>query len=75
MWKNIKNSYKNSKFKISAPKWNDKFELPGGSYSIIDIQDYFEYFIKKRNTLPGCTILTNNCPVKIYKKNWKQNYI
>ena len=42
-WKNIKNSYNNNKFKISAPTWNDKFELPDGSYSILDIQDYFEY--------------------------------
>ena len=42
-WRNIKSSYNNNKFKISAPTWNDKFELPGGSYSISDIQDYFEY--------------------------------
>ena len=38
-WKNIKISYNNNKFKISAPTWNDKFELPGGSYSVSDIQD------------------------------------
>ena len=31
-WKNIKNSYKNNKFKISAPTWNEEFELPNGSY-------------------------------------------
>ena len=42
-WKNIKNSYNNNKFKISAPTWSDKFELPDGSYLISDIQDYFEY--------------------------------
>ena len=47
-WKNIKSSYNNNKFKISAPTWNDKFELPDGSYSVTDIQDYFEYIIKKR---------------------------
>ena len=47
-WKNIKSSYNNNKFKISAPTWNDKFELPDGSYSISDIQDYFEYSLKKR---------------------------
>ena len=40
-WKNIKNSHNNNKFKISAPAWNDKFELPGGLYSVSDIQDYF----------------------------------
>ena len=46
-WKNIKSSYNNNKFKISAPIWNDKFELPDGSYSVSDIQDYFEYILKK----------------------------
>ena len=33
-WKNIKNSYSNSKFKISAPTWKDRFELPDGLYSV-----------------------------------------
>ena len=47
MWKNIKSSYNNNKFKISVPTWNDKFELPDGSYSVSDIQDYFEYILKK----------------------------
>ena len=42
-WKNIKSSYNNNKFKTSAPTGNDKFELPDGSYSVSDIQDYFEY--------------------------------
>ena len=41
--KNIESSYNNNKFKISAPTWNDKFELTNGSYSVIDIQYYFEY--------------------------------
>ena len=40
-WKNIKSAYNNNKFKISAPTWNDEFDLPDGSYSIADIQDYF----------------------------------
>ena len=44
--KNIKSEYKNNKFKISAPTWNDIFDLPDGSYSISDIQDYFEFIIK-----------------------------
>ena len=47
-WKNIKSSYNNNKLRISAPTWNDKFELPDGSYSVLDIQDYFEYILKKR---------------------------
>ena len=46
-WKNIKNLYSNNNFKISAPAWNNKFELPDGSYSILDVQDYFEYIFKK----------------------------
>ena len=45
-WKNIKSEYNNNKFKISAPTWNDTFDLPDGSYSISDIQDYFEFIIK-----------------------------
>ena len=47
-WKNIKFPYKNNNFKISAPAWNDEFNLPDGSYSISDIQDYFEHIIKKK---------------------------
>ena len=43
----IKRSYNNNRFKTSAPTWNDKLELPDGSYSISDIQDYFEYILKK----------------------------
>ena len=42
-WKNIKSEYNNNKFKISAPTWNDTFDLPDGSYSTSDIQDYFEF--------------------------------
>ena len=36
----FKKSYKKNRFKISAPTWYEKFELPDGSYSISDIQDY-----------------------------------
>ena len=46
-WKNIKSSYNNNKFEISAPTRIDKFELPDGSDSASDIQDYFEYILKK----------------------------
>ena len=46
-WKNIKKSYKNNKFKISAQTCYKKFKLPDESYSISDIQDYFEYILKK----------------------------
>ena len=46
-WKNIKSSYNNNKFKIWTSTWNDKFELPDGLYSVSNIQDYFEYILKK----------------------------
>ena len=59
-WKNIKISYKNNKFKISAPTWSDEFELPDGSYSISDIQDYFECILKKHSES------VDNPSIKIY---------
>ena len=59
-WKNIKSEYNYNKFKISAPTWNDEFDLPNGSYSLPDIQDYFEYIIKKYETI------ADNPPVQIY---------
>ena len=59
-WKNIKRSYNNNKFKISAPTWNEEFELPDGSYSISDIQDYFEYILKKNSES------VDNPPIRIY---------
>ena len=59
-WKNIKSSYNNYKFKISAPTWSDEFELPEGSYLISDIQDYLEYILKKHNEN------VDNPSIKIY---------
>ena len=59
-WKNIKSSYNNNKFKISVPTWNDEFKLPDGSYLISDIQDYFEYILKKHNEN------VDNPSIKIY---------
>ena len=50
--------YRNNKFKISAPTWNDTFDLPDGSYSVEDIQDFFEFIIKKHETL------TENPPIQ-----------
>ena len=46
-WRNIKSAYNSNNFKISAPAWNDEFDLLDGSYSVSNIQDYFEYVIKK----------------------------
>ena len=50
-WINIKKSYKNNKFKISAPTWNEEFELPDRSYSVSDIQNYFIYILKNMGQL------------------------
>ena len=59
-WQNIKSSYNNNRFKISASTWNDKFELPDGSYSVSDIQYHFEYILKKHGE-NICTNSTNIC--------------
>ena len=59
-WKNIKSIYNNNKFKISAPTWNDAFDLPDGSYSIPAIQNYIEYAIKKHETI------AETAPILIY---------
>ena len=40
--------------------WHGKFELPDGSYSISDIQDYFEYILKKHREN------TDNPSIRIY---------
>ena len=37
--KDTKKPYKNNKFKISSPTWNEEFELPDRSYSIPGTQD------------------------------------
>ena len=50
-WKNIAKQYKDNKFKRIAPSWNDEFELPDGSYSVSDIQDYIKYISKNDETL------------------------
>ena len=59
-WKNIKSSYDNNKFKISASAWSEEFKLPDGSYSVSDVQDYFEYILKKH------VENTNNPSIQIY---------
>ena len=59
-WKNVKSIYKNNKFKISAPTWNETFDLPDGLYNISEIQDYIEYVIKKHETIG------ENVPILIY---------
>ena len=59
-WKNIKSSQNNNTFKKSAQTRNDKFELPDGSCSVSDIQDYFEHILKKHGKI------TDNLSIRIY---------
>ena len=67
--KNIKSEYNNNKFKISVPTGNDTIDLPDGSYSISDIQDNFEFVIKKHE------ILTENPPTQIYPNKTKNRIV
>ena len=59
-WKNVKSTYNNNKFKISAPTWKETFDLPNGLYNISEIQDYIEYIIKKHETIG------DTAPILIY---------
>ena len=59
-WTNIKKSNENNKLKISAPTQNEEFELPEGSYSVSDIQDYFEYILETNGEN------TDNPSIRIY---------
>ena len=68
-WKSIKLRYNNNKFKISAPTWNDEFDLPDGLYYILDIQVYFEYIIKRRETI------ADNLQVQIYVNKIKNRVV
>ena len=68
-WENIKSAYNNNKFKTSAPTWSDEFDLPDASYSIADMQDYFEFIIKKHETLAEYP------PIKIYPNKIKNRIV
>ena len=68
IWKNIKSEY-NNKIKISALTWNNEFDLPDGSYSISDIQVYFEFTIKKYETL------AENSSIQIYPNKFKNRIV
>ena len=46
------------------------FDLPDGLYTIDDIQDYFEFIIKKHQTLTD-----NNPPIKIYSNRIKNRIV
>ena len=68
-WKNIKTEYNNNKCKTSASTWRETFDLPVGSYTIHDIQDCFEFIIKKHETL------TDNPSIKIYSNTIKNKIV
>ena len=68
-WKNIQSEYNNNKFKTSAPTWNETFDLPDGSYTIDDLQDYIEFIMKKH------VILNDNPSIKIYSNKIKNRIV
>ena len=68
-WKNIKSAYNNNKCKIYVPIWTDELDLSDGSYCIADIQDYFDFIIKKHETL------NENSPVQIYPNKIKNRIV
>ena len=68
-WKNAKSDDNNIKFKISAPTWNDTFDVPDCSYSIAALQNYFEYIIKKHETI------ANVSPVLIYVNEINSRFV
>ena len=68
-WKNIKSEYNDNQFKISAPAWNDELNILDGSFSVSDIQGYFEYIIKKHE------IIADNLPVQIYVNKIKNRIV
>ena len=69
-WKNVQSEYKNNKFKITAPAWDETFDLPDESYNIQQIQDYFESIMKKYET-----ITDDNFPIRIYSNNNKNRIV
>ena len=77
-WKNIKSLYNNNKFKISAPTWSEEFNLLDGSYSIPDVQDYFEYILKKNGENvdnPSIIIYVNKIENRITFKIKNEYYL
>ena len=70
-WKNVKSTYNNNKFKISAPTWNETFDLPDGSYNISEIQDYIKYIIKKHETILIYANTINNRIIFKIKSGYK----
>ena len=58
--------YSNNEFKIH---WKDQFDLLDGSYSVSVIKDYFEFIIKKHETL------AENPVIQIYSNKFNNRII
>ena len=69
-WENIKSEYDNNRFKITAPTWDETFEIPDRSYSVDQIQDYFEFIIKKYEN-----ITNDDFPIRIYVNSIKNRIV
>ena len=65
----MKKSYKHNEFEISGPTWDEEFELPNGSYFVLDVQSYFDYVVKKHETL------TDSPPIQIYVNRIKNKIV
>ena len=70
-WQNVKSEYKNNKFKLTGPTWDQTFDLPDGSYTISDIQDHFFYIIKKHETITAM----EESPILIYPNKIKNRIV
>ena len=66
IWKNI--ACNNNKFKISALSWNNEFNLPDGLYSILEIQDYSKYIIKKKQIILLCKFMCKKYKIGLLLK-------
>ena len=69
-WQNVRSLCNNNKFKIITLTWNETFDLPNGSYNIEQIQDNFEFIIKKHET-----ITDENYPILIYPNKIKNRVV
>ena len=70
-WQNVKSEYKSNKFKISSSTWDEIFDLPNGSYTTADIQDYFKFIIKKHKTITA----DEYSPILIYPNKIKKGMV
>ena len=66
-WQNVQSEYKNNKLKITGPTWDESFDLPYGSYTIADIQDYVLYIVKTYENISS----NEESPILIYPNEIK----